>query len=786
MSHAQTPNACSEVARSQPLSASMSTSSQQYRSANPHSHYQHYHSNHDQAYTNYTEPWQDSNHGSYTGPSSVPLLQYPHAGLSSDFARPSQPPTPQTWNAAYAQPSEQPWNASVSDRVNEQSFEPRLGGSYDTAEGGASVQHTSNAARPYPHQHPQQASTAEHDQPLTSPDDAFRDTERFTALRITSESPATPIDPPFATHGRRVHSIPHPAHHAVSEPSAEQTHAVLQASTPWGTATTLAPTEHQHYASHANSALSSTVITSRPANVQSTQWTTAHTSGMPPAPPFYGHIQAEAQEWPLIAAIPEQRTFELESTQADPSSEVYAHINRRPGSKKKPAKVPSSYVERQEKMKVSKRKGPLPEKQREKTHTMRKTKRICVRCRFYKSGCDEGDPCQKCSKIEGHARSFREPCYREHLEDTSIIRRCNGREQQEEAEFLGYDWKPGSQLWDMDILWNLPGYGRIPNAMPMRVAFRPYSPRRGRLDTASSVWTTKEGDVYAIEQPAYAIYDTASLVTAFERYFSSLQPAIEAWIFDRIQNDKIATQTYREVFRMRSVHGSRALDLAMRLQCLSVVSQGYGTVWSNDIPGIREYDYRRLGRSGYEAYDRDSRDRPLPGAITHQMDVAAVKYLRKLEKLFVKELASLIFKPKIKPWYELFLTFYIIFWNLEYINQGAKGYMKSKNGTLIEHSVNNVVSNQVKKWEFAFPVLLYHWRCTLRGYSPFKLARDNPEELRERGHIDAEGFAYVTEIARIFDRQSPDRFQPPLTGFSATHHSFSSEWITQLFKEAGA
>jgi hypothetical protein len=50
--------------------------------------------------------------------------------------------------------------------------------------------------------------------------------------------------------------------------------------------------------------------------------------------------------------------------------------------------------------------------------------------------------------------------------------------------------------------------------------------------------------------------------------------------------------------------------------------------------------------------------------------------------LFVKELAALIFKPRIKPWYELFLAFYVVFWNLEYINQGAKGYIKSKNGTV--------------------------------------------------------------------------------------------------------
>jgi hypothetical protein len=120
---------------------------------------------------------------------------------------------------------------------------------------------------------------------------------------------------------------------------------------------------------------------------------------------------------------------------------------------------------------------------------------------------------------------------------------------------------------------------------------------------------------------------------------------------------------------------------------------------------------------------------------------------------------------------------------------------------LIESQVSNVVTTQIKKWEFAFPVLLYHWRCILRGYSPFKLARDNPDELRERGHIDEEGFQYVTRIANLFDRTNPgkgsamlrfytliqiDRFQPPHTGFAATHWSTSSEWIVKLFKEAGA
>jgi hypothetical protein len=73
----------------------------------------------------------------------------------------------------------------------------------------------------------------------------------------------------------------------------------------------------------------------------------------------------------------------------------------------------------------------------------------------------------------------------------------------------------------------------------------------------------------------------------------------------------------------------------------------------------------------------------------------------------------------------------------------------------MENQVSNVVTNQIEKWEWAPSVILYHWRCILRGYSPFKLARDNPEELRERGHIDPEGFDYVTRISGIFDRRNP-------------------------------
>lgn len=236
----------------------------------------------------------------------------------------------------------------------------------------------------------------------------------------------------------------------------------------------------------------------------------------------------------------------------------------------------------------------------------------------------------------------------------------------------------------MEFIWNLPGTGPI-HTRPMRITIGQYRPKRALLDAVTHEWSTTEGRVRQIQQPPYAVYDTETLVSEFEQYFLVLQPAVEQWIFESVQHDEIAFLTYQEVMRLRSLQprdSHNLLDLCMKVQCLSIISQGYGTVWSNDIPGILEYDYSKMGRSSYAAYDRNSRDRPLPAAINQQMDVAALKLLKKLEGLCHKEISKRVFMPKIKPWYELYLALYVIFWNMEYIHRSAETYILSKNGTV--------------------------------------------------------------------------------------------------------
>jgi hypothetical protein len=62
------------------------------------------------------------------------------------------------------------------------------------------------------------------------------------------------------------------------------------------------------------------------------------------------------------------------------------------------------------------------------------------------------------------------------------------------------------------------------------------------------------------------------------------------------------------------------------------------------------------------------------------MDVAFVKFLRRLKENIFKVLAKKIFKAGLKLWYELFVALFVLLWNLEYIHSGAEHYIKAKRG----------------------------------------------------------------------------------------------------------
>jgi hypothetical protein len=242
----------------------------------------------------------------------------------------------------------------------------------------------------------------------------------------------------------------------------------------------------------------------------------------------------------------------------------------------------------------------------------------------------------------------------------------------------------GVMMLVMDIMWNAPGFGPLSEFPPLRINCREFYPVSTGINSTNYFFKNNKGDTVQLEQLPLAINDTASFQGQVEVYIFDRLRSTERLIFDRINHDEIAQLIYAEAVRMRACHKnwSEILDLALQLQCLSVLSQGYGTVSSNHIQGMREYDYSTLGGSSYEAYDRKTYDRPLPPPINHAMDVALVNMLKRLEQRMHKLLPKIFMSPKVKPWYEFFVIFFILIWNMEYIRSGADEYIRSKTGTV--------------------------------------------------------------------------------------------------------
>lgn len=251
----------------------------------------------------------------------------------------------------------------------------------------------------------------------------------------------------------------------------------------------------------------------------------------------------------------------------------------------------------------------------------------------------------------------------------------------------------------MEIIWNLPdstltmpSTGRSthrilrtsgPLAGSITFQCREYEPEAFK-DFNHTAYYWREGNAQRrIDLPPYAVQDINSLMIKLEQYLATNQRRIETWTveYTKCHGNWPAYTTYREAIRQRDQSSSILLDLALKLQCGAVASQGYGTVRSLN-KGMQDVDYTTYGFFGYEAYNRKRVDRPLPAAINHQMDVAILKLLQRLEQELLKRLKKIIPKSDVKPWYELFLTFFVLLFNLEYIDGSSERYISSKRQTV--------------------------------------------------------------------------------------------------------
>ncbi|KAF2268144.1 hypothetical protein CC78DRAFT_530087 [Lojkania enalia] len=459
---------------------------------------------------------------------------------------------------------------------------------------------------------------------------------------------------------------------------------------------------------------------------------------------------------------------------------------RRANGKKDDVKVPS---QRAKKNKPSKRTGQMTGQGKAEAHIVRK-KGACFRCVVYKTKCDGNAECSECLKKLPNARMWKIPCIRFKWEDIMLLRHCNGRFNQDNAEFLrDYDWiQQPPAINRMDIRWTIPGIrsGSVEGVdIHLSIGYSEYRAEQANMDTTTSPHRSIAGNKMCITQPAYAIYDTGKFQEDLHRHIAQVLPHIEVYcVSTRVNHDPLAQLTFREVWRMQMTQNSTLLNLTMQIMGISLLSQGYGTVTSDNVPRIKYYDYSTVGYSSYQAYNRPPGS-PLPIAINHQMDVAMLNRGKDLERLFRKLLKKIFHSSGNKPWYEIFLSLFVLFWNLDYVCTSAKEYVDAKCGTHIQDQVRRTVERQIAMLEGHLHLLHLVWLGALREYRPFEAARVNPDKFRTKGLIpDDDAFGYVNNVLEILHNVDNSRRQQPIS--SSLKMAINIKSIENLFREAGA
>ncbi|KAL6401880.1 hypothetical protein AUP68_14336 [Ilyonectria robusta] len=276
--------------------------------------------------------------------------------------------------------------------------------------------------------------------------------------------------------------------------------------------------------------------------------------------------------------------------------------------------------------------------------------------------------------------------------------------------------------------------------------------------------------------PPFAGDDVQALKAEVETFLDKSVAKVLDYILEDT-TDQIISASLKEAIRYSQKHGSRAIDLALRIRCASFCSQGWGSITGQESLGIAAVDFNRLGKSGYAAYDRGI-DRPVPQSIDHQIDVVLLLTIKKHQKELLGHLSKLIFgKVKKKPWYEIFLTIFVLLSNLEYVHGGSLSYYLAQAKTRNGATCYSLIQEMIDEFTYSSENLLYHFCSILRGSMGFKLARENMRDLTTRESLDEEAVLYMTTILETLpkSRQWPSNAPGPSRSSGSGGSSLSDE-----------
>ena len=200
-------------------------------------------------------------------------------------------------------------------------------------------------------------------------------------------------------------------------------------------------------------------------------------------------------------------------------------------------------------------------------------------------------------------------------------------------------------------------------------------------DAHHITWNAGE-QIITVKLPPFVGDNTTKLREEVNTFLDKGTSQILASIIEDT-NNKLLRISLKEAIRWNEKYHGETVDHALRIRCASFYSQGWGSITGEETLGIRNVNFTENGTCGYAAYDRGI-NMPLPLSIDHQLDVALLLTIRDHQEKLLKRLSKMIFpgRGKKPPWYEIFLTIFVLLSNLEYVHSGSLSFYLAQNKTV--------------------------------------------------------------------------------------------------------
>jgi hypothetical protein len=221
----------------------------------------------------------------------------------------------------------------------------------------------------------------------------------------------------------------------------------------------------------------------------------------------------------------------------------------------------------------------------------------------------------------------------------------------------------------IEIKWQLPMKQDI--TLPTWTAsVHEFIPRDG-IDLIHEEWQIN-GETHVLELPPWAAYDTAGLKRDLGDFIEQCRPAMQELMLETVV-DELSLSTFQEAIRYSEVSDSELIRLALRVRTTSLLSAGWGSIVGEDTLGIPRVDGANAAFCG---------DTPTPVPLAHQFDVVFITAMYELEREVVKGLKKKLFQKDPKPWYEIFLTYFIMVTHLQFTHSQAMAFVKVREQTV--------------------------------------------------------------------------------------------------------